>query len=70
MIFGVKPRLNHQFKSHTLLVYDILHALPEAFGFADLSDSIDSSIEFRIGTAHTDNLEFPTNDVEWMRKEE
>jgi hypothetical protein len=45
---------------------DVLHALPKSFGFADLPDSIDSTVEFGIGTAHTDDLEFSTDNIEWM----
>ena len=49
---------------------DVLHALPETFGFTYFPDGIDSTAEFGIGTAHTDDLEFPTNDIERMGEEQ
>ena len=47
-------------------VNDVLHALPESFGFTDLPDCIDGTVELGIGTSHSNDLEFPTNDIEWM----
>jgi hypothetical protein len=49
-----------------LRVGNILHALPKSFGFADLPDSVDGTVEFGVRPAHTDNLEFSTDDIEWM----
>jgi hypothetical protein len=49
-------------------IYDVLHAFPESFSFTNLPNSIDGTVEFGVRTAHTDNLEFSTNDIEWMSK--
>lgn len=47
-----------------------LHAVPEALGFADLDNGVDGTVVLGLPAAHADNLQFPADHVERMRKEQ